>query len=130
MSIKDTKIVNFLTNCTSDWKTAYKNTRTNSEATQIPQVLKAYREHLGRIDNVNSSIIRYRYPHRNRKWTSAFLHRLIKLALHNSRVTVQSIHGKNYSLRQVTEALIRQLGEHVCVREIHSHAGFRTHPIH
>ena len=118
VSIKDNTIVNFLTNTSSTATIMATQTRKDktSASQQIVAILQAYRERLGRVDNVDGSLAQFMYPHRATKWTLALLRGVIRLCLHNTWVIVRSRSDDNLSIRLVIEEVIDHLASNIGLR--------------
>ena len=80
-------------------------------------ILHIYRDRLGRIDNVDSSLTRHAYQHRVSKWTLALLRAYISMAIHNAWKTARHCLDPSLTLRDIYENLIHFLADDICLRE-------------
>jgi hypothetical protein len=56
----------------------------NRKEKQIPSAVQDYRQHMGLIDRVDRSALKSTWPHRNKRWTMAFLWYLLGLCVSNA----------------------------------------------
>ena len=118
VSIKDNSVVNLLTNCAGTSTVESKSKRhKNRKPQDITQVLQAYRERLGRVDNVDATLTRYIYQHRGSKWTLALLRGLISIACHNSWIIVKHLSGQDFPFSEFLTKLVQHLAGDLCIRE-------------
>lgn len=80
----------------------------NRKSQTIPSVVEDYRHYIGSIDRVDRSAKSACWPHKNSRWTMAFLWYLLGLCVSNARLILADHNNVSYNL---SDFLVDLIGE-------------------
>lgn len=84
----DRRTVCFMTNAAGTGEVDSKR-----EGRKIPEIVELYNLHSHSVDQADAALNEHLFPHRNRKWTQCAIQTLLQIAINNSIIYWEALHG-------------------------------------